>query len=110
MIFEQGKTQTTEEGRGLIMSLNGRLYRTLQSIVLLVALSPLGVIGQTVAHHREPTQQLTMKDLTDEQIIQALGSQNQEESHQAAREILARGERMIPLLLCCKGDQRPFYG
>lgn len=46
----------------------------------------------------------------DAEVIKALGSRNPEEAEQARQAVLARGERMIPLLLQNKGDKRDYRG
>lgn len=46
----------------------------------------------------------------NEQLIDLLKSVNKDEAASAVTRILNRGDAMIPLLLKCKGDSRPFYG
>jgi len=49
-----------------------------------------------------------MNWLSDEEIVQRLGSRDSRESREAAEEVMNRGERVIPLLLKNRGDNRPY--
>lgn len=48
--------------------------------------------------------------ITDEQVIHALRSKNEAESDRAVKEVLKRGDRMIPLLMQLRGDSHKFSG
>ena len=48
--------------------------------------------------------------LTDAELVTAFQSNDAEKSYAAVREILRRSDTMIPLLLQCKGNKKPFYG
>jgi hypothetical protein len=50
------------------------------------------------------------QNLSDEQVSEALASLDASQANQAVREIMRRGERMIPLLMKLRGDKRFFYG
>ncbi|MBC7912343.1 MAG: hypothetical protein H7Y30_17680 [Pyrinomonadaceae bacterium] len=50
------------------------------------------------------------RHLTDELVVQAIGSPNAAEADRALVEALRRGDRMFTLLMANKGDSRPFAG
>jgi hypothetical protein len=52
----------------------------------------------------------SMVNITNEQVIAALSSQDAEVAHQAVEEIMKRGERMLTLLMGCRGNTNFFYG
>jgi len=63
-----------------------------------------------IASGQKQNEMKSMENLNDEEVIAALSSQNAEAAHQAVKEIMQRGDRMIPLLLRCKGNSNFFYG
>ena len=48
--------------------------------------------------------------LTDAELVATFQSKDAEKSYSAVREIMRRSDTMIPLLLQCKGNKKPFYG
>jgi len=52
----------------------------------------------------------TVEKLGDQDVIAMLSNRNTESAHMAVEEIMRRGDRMIPLLLLCKGNKSFFYG
>ena len=48
--------------------------------------------------------------MADSELIEAFASTDKEKSYSAVREIMRRSDTMIPLLLQCKGNKKPFYG
>lgn len=78
-----------------------RSVTSVVAVLLASALCGTVVLGQRVK---------SMVNLKDEQVIAALSSQDAEAAHQAVEEIMKRGERMIPLLMVCKGNASFFYG
>lgn len=52
----------------------------------------------------------SLASATDQKVIAALQSRIAGESDAAIDEVRRRGEKMIPLLLACKGDHRRFTG
>ena len=60
--------------------------------------SPVGPRGEVAAR------------LSDAQVVKDLTGSSEKKAARAVHEVLARGGRMIPLLLKLKGDRRCFYG
>jgi hypothetical protein len=90
-----------------ITSQHGRPHIFYTSLIVLLMLG----VGQIVVYsQRVISEEHTVHKLTDEQIIVALKSQNEDKAHQAVEEVMQRGERMIPLLLQTRGDSQAFYG
>lgn len=70
----------------------------------------LGVFFSTVTLGQELVSTSVMKDLSDEQVVEKISSQNQMEATQALNQAFERGTRVIPLLLKLKDDRRFYYG
>lgn len=51
-----------------------------------------------------------ISSLSDQDLVTAIGSNNDDRAHAAVIEIVNRGERIIPLLMKCKGNKRFYYG
>jgi hypothetical protein len=51
-----------------------------------------------------------MNNLSDEQVVEKIASQNRSEASQALNEAFKRGARIIPLLLKYRGDRRFYFG
>ena len=58
----------------------------------------------------QTVQKAEVSSASDQELIAALASTDKESSHDAVVEIMRRGERMLPLLLKCKGNKKYFYG
>lgn len=55
-------------------------------------------------------QTVEISSLSDQDLVTAIGSNNDDRAHAAVIEIVNRGERIIPLLMKCKGNKKFYYG
>lgn len=53
---------------------------------------------------------VTHNELSDTEVVAMLSGQDGDKVDVAIEKILVRGERMIPVLVGLRGDDRPFYG
>lgn len=88
-----------------------RIVKSNQSAAqMLSVLLWANVLCGTAVFGQKVNESKSMQNLKDEQVIAALGSQNAEAAHQAVEEVMQRGDRMIPLLVGCRGNTNFFYG
>jgi hypothetical protein len=83
------------------------LYAPFLALLLVI---PTGLRGNVPYRSPVTKEQSPMQEKNDDEIVAALRSQNRDEATEAVQEVMKRGERMIPLLLRCKGDDHPFLG
>lgn len=72
-------------------------------------LSSMPLYGM-IALDQKANENRTVENLKDQDVIAGLSDRNTESAHMAVGEIMRRGDRMIPLLLRCKGNKSFFYG
>lgn len=76
----------------------------LTTIICSASLSGIFALEQKSNENR------TVQNLKDQEVIAMLSNRSMESAHMAVEEIMRRGERMIPLLMGCKGNESFFYG
>lgn len=79
------------------------------SFLLTMILCSMPLYGM-IALEQEANENRTVENLKDQDVIAMLSNRNTESAHMAVEEIMRRGDRMIPLLLRCKGNKSFFYG
>jgi hypothetical protein len=78
---------------------------------LVMLFAPFLVSGtSTASYQRKTVEKEFMQNQSDNDIIAALASKDEEKAHYAVVGVMKRGERMIPLLVQCKGNKQFFYG
>jgi hypothetical protein len=80
------------------------------AVALLVTPMPASHAASEGADPAVRKQAVPLAMAADSEVVAALGSQDSTESCAAAEEVMRRGERMIPLLLSLKGDNRKYSG
>ena len=80
--------------------------------LIIAAMLMMGMGNMPIYSNQLQTQIKTMEisSLSDEDLLNAFGSNSKETSHDAVVEIKKRGERMLPSLMKYKGNRNYFYG
>jgi hypothetical protein len=88
---------------------NRVLRKTTQAacVVLLLAACAGGARAQGSSFR---SRDAAVAHLSDAQVVKDLKGSSEKKASRAVHEVMARGGRMIPLLLKLKGDRRCFYG
>lgn len=86
-----------------------RKSRGALSLLLTMILCSMPLYGM-IALDQKADENRTVEKLGDQDVIVMLSNRNTESAHTAVEEIMRRGDRMIPLLVRCKGNKSFFYG
>lgn len=79
------------------------------SLLLTIVLWSMPLNGM-IALDQKASENTTVEKLADQDVIAMLSNRNTESAHMAVQEIMRRGDRMIPLLVRCKGNKSFFWG